>query len=51
MADASGQVQRVLQFRIRVLGDAGAFLALMKSATPFYQALGGTRSRFLRNVD
>jgi len=51
MAGENGNVQRVLQFRIRALGDAGQFLALMKSATPFYQALGGRRFRFLRNVD
>jgi hypothetical protein len=44
-------VRRVLHLRIRALGDAGQFLALMKSATPFYQALGGRRFRFLRNVD
>jgi hypothetical protein len=44
-------LQRVLQFKIRVQGDAGQFLALMKSATPFYQAMGGRRFRFLRNVD
>ncbi len=46
-----GNVRRVLQLRIRALGDTGQFLALMKSATPFYQALGGRRFRFLRNVD
>lgn len=44
-------LQRVLQLRIRVLGDAGQFIALMKSATPFYQAFGGKRLRFLHNVD
>lgn len=44
-------LQRVLQLRIRVLGDAGQFIALMKSATPFYQVLGGKRLRFLHNVD
>ena len=44
-------LQRVLQLKIRVVGDAGQFLALMQSATPFYQALGGKRFRFLRNVD
>jgi hypothetical protein len=51
MAEGAGNVQRVLQFRIRALGDPTQFLALMKSATPFYQALGGRRFRFLRNVD
>ncbi len=51
MAEENETLQRVLQLKIRVLGDAGQFLALMKSATPFYQALGGQRFRFLRNVD
>src|ERR1700684_3617243 len=51
MAGENGRLQRILQLKIRVLGDAGQFLALMKSATPFYQALGGQRFRFLRNVD
>jgi hypothetical protein len=46
-----GNVQRVLQFRVRPVGDPAQFLALMKSATPFYQAFGGQRFRFLRNVD
>jgi hypothetical protein len=46
-----GNVRRVLQLRIRAIGDAEQFLALMKSATPFYQALGGRKFRFLRNVD
>jgi hypothetical protein len=49
MADET--LQRVLQFKIRVQGDAGQVIALMKSATPFYQAMGGRRFRFLRNVD
>jgi len=51
MAGDGETLQRVLQLRIRVVGDAGQFLALMQSATPFYQALGGSRFRFLRNVD
>jgi hypothetical protein len=51
MAENGGNVQRVLQFRVRAVGDAGQFLTLMKSAAPFYQAFGGRRFRFLRNVD
>src|SRR6266436_5931570 len=43
MAGDGDNVRRVLLLRIRALGDAGQFLALMKSATPFYQALGGRR--------
>ena len=51
MAGDDETLQRVVQLKIRVLGDAAQFLALMQSATPFYQALGGQRFRFLRNVD
>ncbi len=51
MAQDNENVRRVLRLRIRALGDPIQFLALMKSATPFYQALGGKRFRFLRNVD
>jgi hypothetical protein len=51
MAGDDGTLQRVLQLKIRVVGDAGQFLALMQSASPFYEALGGNRFRFLRNVD
>ncbi len=51
MAGDDETLQRVLQLRIRVIGEPKQFLALMKSATPFYQALGGRRFRFLRNVD
>jgi hypothetical protein len=51
MAKNDETLQRVLQLKIRVVGDAGQFLALMQSASPFYEALGGNRFRFLRNVD
>ena len=51
MAGKDETLQRVLHMRIRVLGSGAQFLALMQSATPFYQALGGKRFRFLRNVD
>jgi hypothetical protein len=51
MAGDDGTLQRVLQLKIRMLGDAGQFLAMMQSASPFYQAFGGKRMRFLRNVD
>jgi hypothetical protein len=51
MAGDDETLQRILQLKIRVIGDAGQFLALMQSASPFYEALGGKRWRFLRNVD
>ncbi len=45
------QVKRVLQVKLRTLGDAQQFLDLMKTATPFYAALGAKKFRFLQNVD
>jgi len=50
MAD-DDQVKRVLQVKLRALGDARQFLDLMRSATPFYQAFGAKHVRFLQNVD
>jgi hypothetical protein len=51
MANNDTTVRRVLLMRVRALGDASQLLTMMKTATPFYQALGGTRFRFLHNVD
>jgi hypothetical protein len=49
MAEAV-KVRRVLQMKMRALGDPKQVLALMQSATPFYRALG-SRFRILQNVD
>lgn len=51
MADEDAPVRRVLQVKFRVLGDAEQMLSMMKTAKPFYAALGAARFRFLRNVD
>ena len=51
MADAPEKVRRVLQLRIRAVGDPAQVLALMQGAIPFYRALGAARFRFLQNVD
>ena len=52
MADAKDEVlKRVLQMKIRALGDPSQVLMLARSAAPFYRALGGTKVRFLQNVD
>jgi len=51
MADAEQEVKRVLQIKMRALGDAGQVLALIRSAAPFYRTLGGTSFRLLQNVD
>jgi hypothetical protein len=51
MADADAVVKRVLHVKMRALGDPQQILGLMRSATPFYRAFGGTQFRFLQNVD
>jgi hypothetical protein len=52
MADAKDEVlKRVLQMKMRALGDPAQVLMLVRSAAPFYRALGGTNVRFLQNVD
>ena len=50
MGDPKDEVlRRVLQMKMRALGDPAQ--VLMRSAAPFYRALGGTKVRFLQNVD
>jgi len=44
-------VKRVLQIKMRALGDAGQVLALIRNSAPFYRTLGGTQFRVLQNVD
>ncbi len=51
MADERETLHRVLQMKIRALGDPAQVLSLVKSTAPFYRALGGTQVRFLQNVD
>ena len=52
MADTTkDRVKRVLHVKMRALGEPKQILGLMKSATPFYRSFGGTKFRFLQNVD
>jgi hypothetical protein len=52
MGEAKDEVlRRVLQMKMRALGDPAQVLMLVRSAAPFYRALGGTKVRFLQNVD
>ena len=51
MAEEREILHRVLQMKIRALGDPAQVLALVQSTAPFYRAMGGTRVRFLQNVD
>ncbi|MBS0533878.1 MAG: hypothetical protein JSR72_07455 [Proteobacteria bacterium] len=51
MAEEQQTLHRVLQMKIRALGEPAQVLALVQSTAPFYRALGGTQVRFLQNVD
>ena len=51
MTEPEENLKRVLQIRMRALGDAGQVLALIRSAAPFYRTLGGAGFRVLQNVD
>ena len=44
------KVRRVLQMKMRAVGEPKQVLGLMQSAAPFYRALG-SRLRILQNVD
>lgn len=44
-------LKRVLQIKMRILGDPEQVLALVRGAAPFYRTLGGTGFRVLQNVD
>ncbi len=51
MAEPEPGLKRVLQIKARALGEPAQVIALIRSASPFYQALGGARFRVLQNVD
>ncbi len=51
MAEEQKTLRRVLQMKMRALGDPAQVLMLMRSAAPFYSALGGTKVRLMQNVD
>lgn len=51
MTEPAENLKRVLQIKMRALGDAAQVLTLIRSAAPFYRTLGGTGFRVLQNVD
>lgn len=51
MAKPEQDVRRVLQIRMRTLGEPAQVLALIRSAAPLYQTMGGSGFRILQNVD
>ena len=51
MAEPEDSVKRVLQIKLRALGEPAQVLALVRSAGPFYRTLGAVGFRLLQNVD
>jgi hypothetical protein len=51
VAEPEENVHRVLQIKLRALGEPAQVLALMNSAGPFYRTLGAESFRVLQNVD
>lgn len=51
MSEPESPLKRVLQMKLRALGDPAQVLALIRGAAPFYRSLGGTQFRLLQNVD
>jgi len=51
MAEPEQDFKRLLQIKMRALGDPKQVLALIRGAAPFYRTLGGTGFRVLQNVD
>ena len=51
MAETENGLKRVLQLKMRALGEPAQVLALIRSAAPFYSTIGGGSFRILQNVD
>ncbi|HSP49200.1 MAG TPA: hypothetical protein VLN61_03255 [Pseudolabrys sp.] len=51
MTEPAEDLKRVLQIKMRALGDPKQVLALIRGAAPFYRTFGGTGFRVLQNVD
>jgi hypothetical protein len=51
VTEPAEDIKRVLQIKMRALGDPQQVLALIRAAAPFYRTLGGTGFRVLQNVD
>jgi hypothetical protein len=51
MAETENGLKRVLQIKMRALGEPAQVLALMRSAAPFYRTIGDGSFRILQNVD
>ena len=45
------KIRRVLQMKMRALGDPQQMATLIQGATPFYRVMGAANLRVLQNVD
>jgi hypothetical protein len=51
LSETGDNVKRLLQIKMRALGDPAQVLALIRSAAPFYRTMGAASFRILKNVD
>jgi hypothetical protein len=51
VAEPEEKLHRVLQLKVRAIGDVNHALTMMRSAAPFYRTMGGGSYRVLQNVD
>ncbi len=51
MAETGDSVKRILQIKMRTVGEPAHVLTLVRSAAPFYRAMGAASFRVLQNVD
>jgi hypothetical protein len=51
VAEPEESVKRMLQIKMRAVGEPASVLALIRSAAPFYRTMGAANFRVLQNVD
>jgi len=51
VAEAGDSVKRILQIKMRAVGEPENVITLIRSAAPFYRTMGAANFRVLQNVD
>ena len=51
MAEPGDSLKRILQIKMRAVGEPASVLTLVRSAAPFYRTMGAASFRVLQNVD
>jgi hypothetical protein len=51
VTETAQSVKRLLQLKMRALGEPAQVLTLIRSAAPFYRTMGAASFRVLQNVD